>query len=153
MPTLARPDLPKPACRVVLVCGPPASGKSTYVHLHAHEEDIVIDYDLIAHDMGYGRDRPANKTADLLRERNARLAALSRVSPNTTAYVIVGAPSTPARKWWQEALGVKPEDVILLLPDRRELIRRIVDDPERRPVRSLHIQLVDHWLERDALDR
>lgn len=152
MASLARPELPKPACRVILVCGPPAAGKSTYVREHASPEDIVIDYDLTARELGFGRDRPDSATVDILRARNRSLEALSRVSPTQTAWVIVGAPSPSGRKWWQNALGVKPKDVIFLLPERRELIRRIVDDPERLSVRSLHIQLVDRWLERDARD-
>lgn len=150
MASLARPELPFPKCRVILVCGPPAAGKSTYVREHRGAEDIVIDYDLIAQEFGLGRQRPDYTAAKLLRARNERLAALSQEPPDRVAWVIAGAPSPAGRRWWQLALGVKPEDVVLLKPDRRELIRRIMDDPERLPVRSLHVQLVDRWLDRES---
>jgi hypothetical protein len=45
---LARPDLPMPACRVKLVCGPPAAGKTTYVLHNFTPGDIIIDLDVIA---------------------------------------------------------------------------------------------------------
>ena len=44
---IARPDLPRPNCRVKLVCGPVAAGKSTYVRRFAGKGDIVIDLDTI----------------------------------------------------------------------------------------------------------
>ena len=150
MASLARPDLPKPACRVILVCGPPASGKSTYVRRHAGPDDIVIDYDLIGREFGLDRDRPDFTAARILRARNERLADLNKVSPQQTAWVIVGAPSPSTRHWWETALAVKPGDTVLLMPDRRELVRRIVEDPDRRSVRTLHIELVDRWLERES---
>ena len=118
--SLVKPWLPKPTCRVMLVCGPPAAGKTTYVKEHAKPEDIVIDYDLIGISLGFGRNRPDNSIVQILRARNERLAALSQVSSSATAWVIVGAPSSKLRKWWQDALDVKPEDVVLLMPGRRE---------------------------------
>ena len=132
------------------MCGPPASGKSTYVKNHAGPDDIIIDYDLIGREFGYDRNRPDFTTARILRERNDRLAALARVSPTSTAWVIVGAPSPTNRLWWQRALAVKDGDVVLLLPERRELVRRIVADPDRLSVRTQHIELVDKWLEKES---
>lgn len=38
--------------RIVLVTGPPASGKSTYVREHAAPEDLVVDYDALAQAIG-----------------------------------------------------------------------------------------------------
>jgi predicted kinase len=34
--------------RVVLVCGPPCAGKTTYVREHANPGDLIIDYDDLA---------------------------------------------------------------------------------------------------------
>src|SRR5690625_3570785 len=40
------PDwLPKPACRVELVTGPPGAGKSTYCKAQAKQGDVIIDLD------------------------------------------------------------------------------------------------------------
>jgi hypothetical protein len=109
---------------------------------------VVIDLDAIATEMGLGRDRSGEAVTALLEERNHRLATLSNAHPNRTAFVIVTAASEAVRDWWQQTLGVKEWDVILLIPSRNELSRRIKADPERNHERQL--QLVDEWFEREA---
>ena len=42
--------------RVILVWGPPASGKTTYVKKHMADGDMVIDLDAIKHAISF-RDR------------------------------------------------------------------------------------------------
>jgi 5-methylcytosine-specific restriction enzyme A len=147
-----RPDLPRPRCTVKLVCGPPAAGKSTYVAANAAPGDIVIDLDDIAREHGYGRDRPASAVAGLLYERNRRLAALADAPSGVVAWVILTAPSRSLRTWWRQKLGVKSGDMVLLLPSRDELIRRIKADPGRKSVAALHMELVDQWLARERGD-
>jgi hypothetical protein len=44
------------ACHVILVSGPPCSGKTTYVAEHRRAGDLVIDYDAIA--VALGSDDP-----------------------------------------------------------------------------------------------
>jgi hypothetical protein len=149
---LARPDLPKPNCKVVLVCGPPAAGKTTYVKAHASARDIVIDFDMIARERGFGLNPPAEIIPELLRTRNERLAALANEPVERVAWVALTAPSPSLRKWWCEALGVRPEDLILLQPTRSELYQRIREDPERAHVRRRHYMLVDQWYERERTD-
>lgn len=143
---LARPDrLPKPNCRVMLVCGPPAAGKSTYVREHMGKDDSVIDIDTIAREQGFGRDRPSDITSLLLIERNERLAALAKASPEHVAWVIVTAASAKLRSWWCAQLNVRSEDLILLVPPQLELVMRVRADPERRSVRELHERLIAEW--------
>lgn len=149
---LARPDLPRPSCRVMLVCGPPAAGKSTYVQAHAGPDDVVIDLDLIAREHGYGRQRPSHAVAGLLADRNARLAALADEPPSRLAWVILTAPSSSLRRWWCETLGVRPLDLVLLVPPFDELLRRIVADPDRMAVRQQHYQLVKQWFARERVN-
>ena len=53
------------------------------------------------------------------------------------------------RAWWCEQLGVRPSDLIVLVPARAELYRRIMNDPERVTVRALHLQLAAKWFKQE----
>ena len=44
-----------PTCVVTVVCGPPCSGKSTWVRARARHDDLVLDYDEIAQSLGSPR--------------------------------------------------------------------------------------------------
>src|SRR4249920_7173 len=134
-PPLALPDrLPRPACRVMLVCGPPGAGKSTYVCKHMQPGDAVIDLDLIAREYGYGRWRPPEVTGKLLLERNKRLAAMSEAPTSSVVWVVICAPGKRLRAWWCGQLNVAQGDMILLVPPRIELINRVRADPDRELV-------------------
>jgi hypothetical protein len=122
------------------------------VRTHAGTSDIVIDFDLIARERGFGLNPPAEIIPELLRVRNERLAALADEPAERVAWVTLTAPSPGLRKWWCEALGVRPEDLILLQPTRSELYRRIREDPERAHVRQSHYALVDQWFNRERTD-
>lgn len=148
----ARPELPKPSCRVRLICGPPAAGKSTFVRTYAKPDDIVIDFDAIAKEWGYSRYRPSNVIGLVLHERNRRLANLAKENPERVAWVILLAPSHSLRAWWCEALAVKPGDMTLLVPPVGELRSRILMDPDRKYIRQHHIALVQDWFRREHAD-
>jgi AAA domain len=89
---LVRPELlPKPSCEVWLICGPPASGKSTYVETHRGPGDLVIDIDRIARQtFGMGRERDPAATGALLLARNQALADLATEPPERVAWFITG---------------------------------------------------------------
>jgi 5-methylcytosine-specific restriction enzyme A len=144
-----QPSLPRPGCRVMLICGPPASGKSTYVRDNAKPDDIVIDLDLVAQGYGFGRNRPENITKALLQDRNRRLAALASEPAGRTAWVIVGAPGQKLRQWWCQALAVQQGDIVLLLPPMAELQRRVMNDPDRKRICDLQLQWIDGWMLRE----
>jgi 5-methylcytosine-specific restriction enzyme A len=146
--SLSKPNLPRPNCKVKLICGPPAAGKSTYIRTYAGPNDIIIDLDMIARQHGLGRHRP-DAAPTLLRERNQRLAALAHEPIDRVAWVIVGAPSKQLREWWCSMLGVLPNDLIVLVPTRTELRRRVLNDPDRDNVIDLHLSLIDRWFARE----
>lgn len=118
--------------RLRIVCGPPCSGKSTYVRKHAAESDLVIDLDDILARIHPGY-RPYCSPIDSLqfnqaiRVRNALLGSLSK-KPARDAWFIVGAPTVAERDWWVGALG---GEVILLEADRSILKARAL---ERGPI-------------------
>lgn len=141
----ARPDwLPRPACQVTLVCGPPGSGKSTYVKDHADRGDIVIDLDEIRSEVSGLPIYQSGKDwlGPALAERNSRLAALSRQRHAARAWVIVSAPSAGQRNWWQIQLLA---DVVLCDVPPAECKRRIRADSRRAKVVDHHLHAVDEW--------
>lgn len=111
-----------------VVCGPPCSGKTTYVRDHAKPGDVVIDIDAIAlsirpgyvHWHGMMDGELLNKS---LRMRNAILGALARREEGA-AWLIVGAPTEHEREWWNSKLGGR---VVLLDPGSDECKRRAVE--------------------------
>ena len=148
--SLTQPCLPQPGCRVRLICGPPAAGKSTYVQDNAKAEDIVIDLDAIAQEHGFAdRNRPENATNHLLRMRNDRLAALAKEPAQRTAWVILTAPGAKLRRWWCAALDVQASDLVLLVPSQAELHHRVMNDPDRKRIADLQLCWIDNWFARE----
>lgn len=113
------------AIPMTIVCGPPCSGKSTYVSEHADIADVVIDLDSILQ-----RIEPSYihwngmVTSFLLnsgiRARNAMLGALSKATRGR-AWFIVSAPSSSEREWWRKKIHA---DIVLLNPGIDECKRR-----------------------------
>lgn len=122
------PDWLRPsAIPLTIICGPPCSGKTTYVQQHAKPGDTVIDLDSIRVGMEPSyRHWSGPVDVDLLkgsiRKRNAMLGSLSK-APAGRAWFIVSAPSKAERDWWQSKLG---GDLILLHPGIDECSRRAV---------------------------
>jgi predicted kinase len=148
--SLVRPSIERPICRVILVCGPPASGKSTYVRVHAKTGDTVLDLDEIAAYFGLRRGWPSTHFALVLREWGQRLRALAQLGPKDVAWVVMGAPLREQREYWTRALGVKAEDLIVLTATREELFERIRLDPERSRIRSEQVLAVRNWFELES---
>lgn len=123
---MLHPDwMPRSAIPLTIVCGPPASGKTTYVKDHAGPHDPVIDLDTILASLqpGYvhwSGERDWNLLTRAVRERNSRLAALSRATAGK-AWFIVSAPSKAERDWWAAKLG---GTILLLNPGVEECKRR-----------------------------
>ncbi len=145
-PVSVRPEwLPTPVCRVMLVCGPPGSGKSTYVNEHRAGGDEVIDLDVIAHEIGGigEHDLKGELLAAALHERNRRLAGLARPErAGDTVWVIVCAP-IKWRMWWERKL--RPVRTIVINTPLAECERRIANDPRRGDVRDAHVLAARAW--------
>lgn len=113
------------AIPLTIVCGPPCSGKTTYIAGRAEPDDIVIDIDTIARDLSPAYIHWSGMmTSDLLsrsiRVRNALLGTLAR-STRRRAWLIVSAPTQEEREWWRLKLC---GDVVLLDPGPAECKRR-----------------------------
>lgn len=116
--------LRRSAIPVEIVCGPPASGKTTHVRDTAKPGDTVIDLDDIskAIDPSFKqwRGRDTALLVASLRVRNDMLGRLDRKRAGK-AWLIVSAPTKAERQWWQAKLGGK---VTLLNPGYSECVKR-----------------------------
>jgi len=129
---------------VVVVCGPPAAGKSTYVARHAGRGDLVIDFDSIRQSLSGSRwDQDAGVRrkasgikASLIRGLNARYTG--------KAWLITTAPTEGERRTWLKALG--PRASLKVLPTSiAKCITRIRADQDRAPVARELIDAVHRW--------
>jgi 5-methylcytosine-specific restriction endonuclease McrA len=134
-----RPEWLKPsAVPLVIVCGPPAAGKSTWVAARARPGDVVIDLDAIVADVSgqpftHDWDR-FDWTAVAMRRRNEMLADLSRAR-NGRAWFIVPAPKPEDRQWWAEKLAA--EAVVVLAVPVAECKARVLADKGRNAAATM----------------
>ena len=131
------------AIPVVLVCGPPAAGKTAYVQQHRQAGDTVIDLDEC--EVRYG-GRPWDTEITILHKAMAYRATMIRglaEKRKGTAYLIVGAPTADEHKEWKAALGAVT--VVVIATPEAECIARIKADPARAHAREDLIVAVRKW--------
>lgn len=123
---------------LTIVCGPPASGKSTYVLNLAGPADLIIDLDAIAAQLSgspghqWSRDQ---WLAPALRWRNSMLGAISRPSPPwPAAWFIVAEPKASGRHYWQTSLC--PQRIVVLEADAATCMANAARDADRDMVHT-----------------
>ncbi len=104
-----------------ILCGPPCSGKTTYIREREQPGDIVIDLDTIMMTIDPSYKHWSNSIYPALlhkavRVRNSLLGSLNRRTEGS-AWFIVAAPTEAERDWWQGQLG---GEIILLDPGMGE---------------------------------
>ena len=122
---------------LTIVCGPPASGKSTYVAQHKGPHDTVIDLDAIAlaaHGIPAAMLTKAQRIA-CLTTRNKQLGILMKSGAALLcdhAWLIVSEPTASKRQWWQDKL--KPVNIVVIETPVAECIARAkADTKQQRP--------------------
>lgn len=136
------PDWLKPsAIPLTILCGPPCSGKTTYIAERSKPGDIVIDIDVIARNIDPTYTPWDGKlSTDLLnkaiRTRNEMLGSLAR-QHRRQAWFIVSAPTSEEREWWRAKLE---GDLVLLHPGIDECKRRATQRGTPRAAQG-----VDEW--------
>lgn len=106
---------------LIVVTGPPAAGKSTWVREHAKKADLVIDYDRIAQALTLAdptHDHAPHVRSIALEARTAAIARAMRYVGQVDVYVIHTAIPAPAMRLYRRhrtrIVTVDPgEDVVL----------------------------------------
>lgn len=133
------------AVELVIVCGPPASGKSRYISERARPEDCVIDLDLIVAGLAGSpirHDWDRNVwLEDALWRRNALLGALSRRRTGRAWFSIM-EPSASWRGWWREKL--RPAEIVILETGVETCLRQAAEDPDRDPA-ATRLAVAQWW--------
>lgn len=129
--------------RVVLVCGPPAAGKTTWVAERAAPGDRVVDLDAICRRLGSPSDHN-HPDGIWRRAREVRAAEESLVArmASGTAWVIRTMPEPERRTRLASAIGAT-EVVVLATPAGEARSRAAADG---RPVWTG--PLIDRWWQR-----
>lgn len=137
--------LPSPSIPVVVVCGPPGSGKTTYVGEHASSDDLVLDLDVITSEL-FAIDLFTGSTDQrhtALRYRNKMLASLAdQQCPYPRCWLIVTAGSREKREFWRQRYG----ELIVMTTPKQECLSRVKADTRRSPdaVRKA-VELILSW--------
>lgn len=132
---------------LTIVCGAPASGKTTYVATQRGENDIVFDLDVIAVSM-FGRPASMLTSDQRLKCLSARNAAMGNLmgkpSPHTHAWLILAEPDARKRQWWQAMLD--PAEIIVIeTPAATCIARARADTKQRRSTQTY--QAIRQWWE------
>lgn len=109
---------------LIVVTGPPAGGKSTWVRAHAQPGDIVIDYDLITAALTAPDtcpyDQPRHIRSTVFRARSAAIAEAFRHLDTCDVYVIHTAPRPEAMATYRR-LGAR---VVTVDPGKQVVLAR-----------------------------
>lgn len=136
--------LQRSAIPVTIICGPPASGKSTWARQQSRPGDLVIDFDVIRRAVGGSRwdDRPEIIAAAFTR-RGEMLHSLTTRTEGRCWFIVM-APTQAERDTWQRALGPVASVKVMDTP-AAVCIERIGRDPDRVPVAARQIEAVRAW--------
>lgn len=122
---------------VVVLAGSPCSGKTTLAHHLAQPDDVVLDYDDVAHSMGspvqWLHPEPYRTGAE--QELQAQLAQAYAHPSDATCWLLRTAPHPTTRMALAQAWAAQ---VYLLNPGERECRRR-AREASRRAGTGQHI--------------
>lgn len=136
-------------CKVTIVCGPPASGKSTYVKLNKQPEDLVIDLDLIKQAISMcDRDSVPNSLVPVAKDvRDFLYSRIRKREIDSDVWVVLTNPRQ-AERLKREFKAI----VIHMLVDKEECLRRAMSDDERKD-KELQEIIITEWFNKFSGER
>ncbi|KKM86810.1 hypothetical protein LCGC14_1275310 [marine sediment metagenome] len=132
---------------ITIVCGPPGSGKNTWIDKHRKHGDVVIDLDTITAALTglplY--EKPAGLLDYMIAVKDAAIALLRKSSAGR-AWVITGGATEGEREKYKRMCGA--DQVVMLAVDPQECLKRIRGDPRRADKWRLWEPAVQRWWKR-----
>jgi len=132
---------------LTVVAGPPAAGKTTYVSERASADDLVLDLDEIAVEIGLesSRDRAnddRNSLGMAIRERNSRLADFAKGrTRHPRCWLIATAGSFRQRQFWTD-LGA---ELVVVNPGAVVCKARVRAEKGPETARAARLKAIDQW--------
>lgn len=130
---------------ITIVCGPPGSGKSGYVHKRLKWGDLVLDIDLIYQAISglpYYQ-KPECLLPFAFAAEDAIIKKLSLKNDVRHAWIIMGGAKREHRQRLQTKL--QPCEMIILNTSPPECLERISKDPRRKDSFHLWEPMIDKW--------
>jgi 5-methylcytosine-specific restriction endonuclease McrA len=133
-----------PTSRVVLVAGPPGSGKAAYLATMFRPGDLIVDVDrlFVALSGLEVYQKPGALLTFALEARDAVLRRLAKPSSVGRAWITAGAPTAAERERFERTLSAQ---VLVLETPAAECLRRIAKDPRRGGSVELWAPVVRDW--------
>lgn len=115
---------------ITIVCGPPGSGKTSYVLARAQPTDIILDLDRIVKAVSTTTQhtQPMHIMRCVWEMRDALINHLATTRDVPRAWIIEGAPTPERRNALRDKLKAQ---VIVLMPTAAQCKARIKKDKER----------------------
>ncbi len=130
---------------VTVLCGPPGSGKSTYVSKHKLPGDIIIDVDALMRALT-GMDAHGNNMAALPLVLAAKESIIQSIQSNgirgANAWLTTLAPIPDERRELKRRLNAK---IIVFSISRETCLQRIIGDRTRDAREGEWVGLIDQW--------
>lgn len=138
-------NIKKPLIRnnFIILCGPPASGKTTYAQKNMDKNDILIDLDIIKSEIS---GKPIYRCPDsllsiALQKRNDLLNSL--YDSKNKVWFIVSGSSCNERDFWKSKLNT--ELLYIFEIDKIICIKRIINDKRRNDLKNKYISAISEW--------
>lgn len=135
------------AIPVIIVSGPPGSGKTTYVRKHMRHGDLIIDIDMLYMALSglEWYEKPIELLPFVCEARDAVIARLARESEVGRAWIVTGEADVRKLKKLKISLGAEK----LLVMDTKilECKKRIMQDERRSKRAHLWDGIIQKWFD------